>query len=112
MDVLLHMPSCVEVIRRKAAILAEDVMHVTSSLIKKGKSCDGSKNTCISNSRLRSSMQISCSPCKMLCHGLTCGMHFWIKASNVDAREESNAHASDLFWTTNEREAKITFYGT
>lgn len=57
MDVLLRMPSCVEVIGGKAAVLAEDAMHVTYSLIKKGKRCNGSKNTCISNSRLRSSVQ-------------------------------------------------------
>lgn len=106
MDVLLRTPSCVEVIGRKAAILAEDVMHVTYSLIKKGKSCAGSKNTCISNSRLRSSMQISCSPCKMLCHGVSCGIHFWIKASNVGAREESNVHTSDLSCTTNKWELR------
>lgn len=35
MDVLVRTPSCVEVIGSKAAILAEDVMHVTYSVRKK-----------------------------------------------------------------------------
>lgn len=43
MDVLLRTPSCVEVIGRKAAILAEDVMHVTCTRKKKERVAMGPK---------------------------------------------------------------------